>query len=150
MNASSKFVLDSRFKDVVASADRSIVLEVTEHEEVGDYAALRHMIEQLGSDVRVAVDDTGAGVSNMKNVLFLAPAFVKLDISWIQDLERDTSRQALVAGMQGFASVAGCDLIAEGIETELTRAALLGLGVRFGQGYLLGRPAPITSIVHSR
>ena len=49
--------------------------------------------------------------------------------------------------MQGFATFAGCDLIAAGIETDLTRLALLELGVRFGQGFLLGPPAPLASIV---
>lgn len=114
---------------------------------MADYAALGRVIEGLGSEVEVAVDDTGAGIFNRKHVLSLAPAFAKLNISWIHDVEQDSTRQALVAGTQGLASVASCDLTVEGIETELTRSALLERGVRFGQGFLLGRPAPLASTV---
>ena len=51
-------------------------------------------------------------------------------------------RQALIAGMVHFANETGCVLVAEGIETEAERRALRRLGVSFGQGFLLGRPAP--------
>jgi EAL domain-containing protein (putative c-di-GMP-specific phosphodiesterase class I) len=51
----------------------------------------------------------------------------------------------MVAGMAHFARNAGCQLIAEGIETENELAELIRLGVEFGQGYLLGMPAPIAA-----
>jgi EAL domain-containing protein (putative c-di-GMP-specific phosphodiesterase class I) len=50
-----------------------------------------------------------------------------------------------VSGLAYFAGATGCQLIAEGIESEEERGALLELGVRLGQGFLLGRPAPIES-----
>jgi EAL domain-containing protein (putative c-di-GMP-specific phosphodiesterase class I) len=60
----------------------------------------------------------------------------------VRAIERDPARQALVAGMVYFAVQTGCQLIAEGIETTAERNTLRSLGVNFGQGYLLGRPAP--------
>ena len=51
--------------------------------------------------------------------------------------------------MVTFADEIRCDLVAEGIETEAQRAILANLGVRNGQGYLLGRPAPLEAILVS-
>jgi EAL domain-containing protein (putative c-di-GMP-specific phosphodiesterase class I) len=66
---------------------------------------------------------------------------VKLDLALVRSIETDPMRQALVTGLRYFASRTGCTLIAEGVETEPERQALSALGVIFGQGYLLGRPA---------
>jgi len=70
---------------------------------------------------------------------------VKLDLSLVRHVDTDQARQAMVAGMAHFARNAGCQLIAEGIETEAELNELVRLGVEFGQGYLFGRPAPIAS-----
>jgi EAL domain-containing protein (putative c-di-GMP-specific phosphodiesterase class I) len=67
---------------------------------------------------------------------------VKLDLSWVRDIDADPARQALVAGLAHFAAETGCALIGEGIETEAERSTLLRLNVPLGQGYLFGRPAP--------
>jgi EAL domain-containing protein (putative c-di-GMP-specific phosphodiesterase class I) len=67
---------------------------------------------------------------------------VKLDIEWVHRIDRDPVRRALVSGLAFFASETGCELIAEGIETEEELRAIRGLGINLGQGYLLGRPAP--------
>ena len=66
---------------------------------------------------------------------------MKLDIEWVRRIDQDPVRRALVSGLVYFASETGCELIAEGIETEEELVSLLGLGVRLGQGYFLGRPA---------
>ena len=66
---------------------------------------------------------------------------MKLDRSLVAD--SDPVRQALIAGMRHFAVSAGCRPVAEGIETEAELQALIELEVPFGQGYLLGYPAPI-------
>ena len=72
---------------------------------------------------------------------------MKLDINLVRGVNADLGRQALVVGMVRFARTAGCRLVAEGIETEDEADALNRLGVEFGQGYLLGRPAPVEAWV---
>lgn len=62
---------------------------------------------------------------------------------WVHGIDRDPIRRALVSGLAFFASETGCELIAEGIETEEELKAVRGLGIGLGQGYLLGRPAPV-------
>ncbi|MHB8891510.1 MAG: PAS domain S-box protein [Candidatus Limnocylindrales bacterium] len=128
---------------VLAPVEQPLVIEVTEHETVPDYAVLRAAVRALGPRVRLAVDDAGAGAANFAHIVGLRPDFVKLDMGLVRGISRDVGRQALVVGMRHFAQSAGCHLIAEGIETRAEADTLTSLGAEFGQGYLYGRPAPV-------
>src|SRR5207237_606118 len=122
-------------------------VEITEHVAIEDYRSFRSAVERLGRGVRIAVDDAGAGFASFRHILELRPDFVKLDIGLVHEIDRDPVRQALVAGIVYFARSSGCQLIAEGIETEGERALLRTLGVPLGQGYLLGRPSLAQDLV---
>ncbi len=124
-------------------ADREVVLEITEHVEIADYHKLVGALELIRGRARLAVDDAGAGYAGLRHILELRPHFVKLDLSLVRNVDTDAARQAMVAGMAHFARNAGCELIAEGIETEGERAELIRLGVGLGQGYLFGKPGPV-------
>ena len=99
-------------------AERPLVLEVTEHEVIEDYDVVREAIRELGNDIRVAVDDAGAGVANFGHIIDLRPDFVKLDFSLVRRVNANLGRQALVVGMRHFARTAGCRLIAEGVRDD--------------------------------
>jgi PAS domain S-box-containing protein len=141
LNASPGFILSGGVAAAIAGIARPVVIEVTEHVEIGDYDSLRRALTDLGPGVRVAVDDAGAGFASFRHILELAPHFVKLDIGLVRGIDQDPARQALAAGMIFFATERGLKLIAEGIETPEELATLLRLGVPLGQGFLLGRPA---------
>jgi EAL domain-containing protein (putative c-di-GMP-specific phosphodiesterase class I)/DNA-binding response OmpR family regulator len=125
--------------------ERSVVLELTEHDPVDDYPALRDALDHLSPDLQVSVDDAGAGFASLSHVLALRPQFMKLDQSWVAGIESDPARQALVAGLDHFADATGCLLIAEGIETEGQLDMLRSLDVDLGQGFLLGRPEALAA-----
>jgi len=147
LNVSPALVLDDGvLHDLLAAWPRPVVLEITEHEAIDDYAGLRAVIGALGPDVRLAVDDSGAGVANFHHIVELRPDFVKLDAGLIRAIESDPTRQALVVGLRHFALTSGCTVIAEGIETPAEQACLLDLGLTLGQGYLFGRPEPIEAM----
>jgi EAL domain-containing protein (putative c-di-GMP-specific phosphodiesterase class I) len=137
-------VLESgpRLRKLVQATTRRLILELTEHVPVDDYAALRKAIATLGN-VELAVDDAGAGYASLRHILELRPTFAKLDISLVRGIDADELRQALAAGLVYFALSSGCHLIAEGVETEDEASVLRRLGVEFAQGYLFGRPEPI-------
>jgi len=141
LNVSARLIEGGALHDLMTNQGRPIVLEITEHEPVEDYQVLEEAMRAMPG-VRLAVDDAGAGYSSMRHILDLRPDFVKLDITWIRGIDTDPARQALTAGMAGFAAELGCTLVGEGIETAAERDTLLHLGVPLGQGYLLGRPAP--------
>lgn len=147
LNVSPRLILHSS-ELAVLLADRShrIVLEVTEHAEIDDYVAVRRAIAALGPTVSLAIDDAGAGVANLHHIVELAPRFLKLDLSLVRHIDRDLSRQAMIAGLVHFAARTGCEIIAEGIEDRAELEILRELGVLLGQGYLLGRPQPIPAM----
>ena len=144
LNASPAFLTDPfRPRRILGDQrGRPLVLEITEHVAIEDYERFRAAVAALGSSVSFAVDDAGAGYSSFRHILELRPDFVKLDIGLVRGLDTDDVRQALVAGIVYFAQRTGCRLVAEGVETDGERATLQELGVAFGQGYLLSRPAP--------
>ncbi len=127
---------------IALDADRPLVLELTEHMVIDDYGPVREALGQLKSHYKLAVDDVGSGFASLRHILELAPEFVKLDISLVHEIDQDPGRQAMVAGLAAFAERAGCELIAEGVESASELAELRALGVTHAQGYLLGRPAP--------
>jgi len=143
LNVSPEFLLDPvRPHSVLARrGQRSLVLEITEHVAIEGYVRFRAAVETLGSSVGFAVDDAGSGYASFRHILELRPDYVKLDIGLVREIDRDDVRQALVAGIVYFAERTGCRLIAEGVETEGERARLQRLGVQYGQGFLLARPA---------
>lgn len=130
-------------RQAIRAADRPVVLEITEHDIVDDYVGLLISVRSLGHDIRLAVDDAGAGVANFGHILDLGPDFVKLDTSLVRGVNAHLGRQALIVGMRYFSRTSGCRLVAEGIETEEEAQTLIKLGVEFGQGYWYGRPAAV-------
>jgi EAL domain-containing protein (putative c-di-GMP-specific phosphodiesterase class I)/CheY-like chemotaxis protein len=142
LNTSPGLVLETaRLGPVLASTDRPIVLELTEHARIDAYVDLRAALGTYGPRVSLAVDDAGAGYASLRHILELRPAYVKLDLSIVAGIEHDPVRQALVSGLVYFGVKTGSMLIAEGIETETEARVLDELGIEFGQGYLFGRPA---------
>ena len=129
-----------------AVASSRVVLELTEHTVVEDYrrlsAAMAHL-RVLG--VRIAIDDTGSGFAGLSHILNVRPDIVKLDIELVRGIDVDPARRALASGLLTFACEIGASLVAEGIENEGQLTTLRDVGVLLGQGYHLGRPAPMTA-----
>jgi EAL domain-containing protein (putative c-di-GMP-specific phosphodiesterase class I)/CheY-like chemotaxis protein len=128
---------------------KNVVIEVTERsalDEVENVAGCVARLRELG--YRIAIDDLGAGYSSLTSLAQLQPEVVKLDMSLIRDIHKESIKQKLVASFATLTRDMGIDLIAEGVETADERDALLGLGCDLLQGYLFARPAktlaPIT------
>ena len=137
-------------RSLLRDAGFNVVVEITEHDAVADYAAMRAAIDALGDHVSLAVDDAGAGFASLRHVIELRPDAVKLDRALIAGIDRDPARQAMVAGLTEFATRLGVGLVAEGVELEAERQTLLDLGVRRAQGYLFGRPLPVAEVLATR
>jgi len=110
------------------------------------------IIDRLRSaGVMTALDDFGTGYSSLSYLHRFALAAVKIDRSFIIDLAPDSagSGAPVVRAILALAQSVGLEVVAEGIETDTQREALLALGCRLGQGYLFARPAPLGSILAS-
>jgi EAL domain-containing protein (putative c-di-GMP-specific phosphodiesterase class I) len=145
VNVSPLSLASPRFAEFILGVDvpRPLVLELTEHTPVGDYDELCLAVQRLREGgLRIAVDDAGGGVSSFRHILMLAPEIIKLDRSLIANLDVHPGRQALADLLVKFAERMGADLVAEGIERPEELEACRSHGIRYGQGYLLGRPVP--------
>jgi EAL domain-containing protein (putative c-di-GMP-specific phosphodiesterase class I) len=144
INASPDALMSDALLDTFSGLDlHHLVVEVTEHERVKNYPRLASRLASLrGRGARIAIDDTGAGHASLSHLIELRPDYIKLDRKLVQGLDTDPGKHALVRNMLRLAGDLGAKMVAEGIETEGELAALRGLDVPLGQGYLLGRPTP--------
>ena len=121
-----------------------VVLEVTEHAPVEDYPRFRIAIERMRElGARLAIDDAGAGFASLRHILELDAELIKLDGSLTHSLDADPRRRSLASALIEFGRESGAAVLAEHIESELQLHELRRLGVRYGQGYHLGRPEPL-------
>ena len=124
-----------------------IVLELTEHEHVADYAALEAVLRPLRArGVRVAIDDAGAGYSSMSHILNIAPDHIKLDLSLTRHIDRDRKRRALAAALIEFGKQTDCSIVAEGVESVDELDALRALGAQYAQGFFLCEPLAVDAV----
>ncbi|HHW39564.1 MAG TPA: EAL domain-containing protein [Syntrophomonadaceae bacterium] len=120
----------------------NIVFEITEGMAIKDFPAFRKTLDHYRSQgYLIAIDDFGAGYSNLRTVAELQPDFIKLDMSLVHGVHKKTALQALMETLRTFACKIHSQLIAEGIENEAELMKLVQLGIPFGQGYLLAQPA---------
>ncbi|MFM2287998.1 MAG: hypothetical protein RL684_1141 [Pseudomonadota bacterium] len=119
--------------------------EFTETAAIRNLAATRRFIERMKDiGARIALDDFGTGLSSLMHLKELAIDQIKIDGSFIRDVLTDARSQALVRALAQIADNIGLETVAEFVETEEVAARLRSLGVRLAQGYLYGRPRPLT------
>ncbi|GAB5347667.1 sensor domain-containing phosphodiesterase [Alteriqipengyuania sp. 357] len=143
INASPEAIMSGRVARALEEAGNArIVLEVTEHEQVGDFAKLAAALKEIRPYAKIAIDDVGAGYAGLRYLVDLAPDLLKLDMSLTTNIDIDPARQALASAIVHFANAIGSDVVAEGIERAEELESLCDLGVRYGQGYHFAKPMP--------
>lgn len=129
--------------------DRSrVVFELTEKTLIDDYALFERGVEHYRSQgYKIAIDDLGEGYAGLKMLAQVIPDYVKLARFLVTEIDRAPIKQSLVEAILCFCKKIGVQVIAEGIERPEELQYLAAIGVDFGQGYLLGKPA-VTPIAH--
>jgi EAL domain-containing protein (putative c-di-GMP-specific phosphodiesterase class I) len=119
-----------------------VVLEITERSAIENYDLFAAAIKDLGGlGFAFAVDDVGAGYSGLEKIARLEPRYLKFDRELIRNIDSSYIRREMTRALKAFADRIGSTIIAEGIESDAELATLLDLGIEYGQGFLLGRPA---------
>lgn len=149
VNVSPTTLCSPEFFDAIARVPRDrLVVEVTEHAAIDDYGELQTASARLAAaGIWLAIDDVGMGFSGLNRILQSAPRELKLDAAVIRDVHASIVKQALIQSFCVFGDRAGITIVAEGIQSAAELDALQGLGIKLGQGYHLGRPQPLQSIV---
>lgn len=129
--------------DPIFVHDHEVFLEVTEAVPLAHHRVCRDVLAELRArgGIHLAVDDLGAGYSNLRHIVDLEPSMVKLDRGLVAGIDRSPRQHQLVRSIVQLCGELGATVVAEGIETEDELLALSDTGAHYGQGYLLARPA---------
>ena len=120
-----------------------LTLEMTESVMLSDEPMVLSMIAQLHRlGVTLSMDDFGTGYSSLGGLHKLPLGELKLDRSFVRDLDHSDSARALTATVLRIGETLHMKVVAEGVETDTQRQFLLAHGCPVLQGYLLGRPMP--------
>jgi EAL domain-containing protein (putative c-di-GMP-specific phosphodiesterase class I) len=128
--------------DPIFQHSEDVYLEITEGVPLSHFRLCQNMLDEVrGRGVHLVVDDLGAGYSNLKYIADLHPRIVKLDRGLVAGLKKSSRLFKLVSAIVELCQRLEARVVAEGIETVGELEAILAAGARYGQGYLLARPA---------
>jgi diguanylate cyclase (GGDEF)-like protein len=148
VNVSARQLVHPQFVETVAAQHRGdglvpLGIELTEDALMSDpgvATAVTHELRDL--DVRIAVDQFGAGYSSLSCVKLFPIDTIKLDRSFVRGVARDRHDAAIITAIVGLSRALGLEVIADGVETGEQIAALTELGCDVAQGYHLAEPLP--------
>jgi EAL domain-containing protein (putative c-di-GMP-specific phosphodiesterase class I) len=119
-----------------------VVLEITERaslEEIKDIPSRVARLREMG--FQIAIDDLGAGYAGLTSFALLEPEIVKLDMTLVRNVHKQSTKQKLIRSMTALCKDMGMMVVGEGVENIEERDALIELGCDLLQGYLFSKPA---------
>jgi len=151
INLSGLTIADPGFLGFVREQFRShaiepgrICFEITETAAVGNLSAANRMIAELKEmGCKFSLDDFGSGFSSFAYLKSLPVDYLKIDGSFVKDIESDRIDRAMVEAVNAIGHAMGIRTIAEFVENDGIRRMLATMGVDYAQGYGIGRPQPV-------
>jgi len=134
--------LDERNLAAINRSHGDVVVEISEKEMVRDYDSFQEVLTLVRrANLKIAIDDAGSGYSGLETILHLKPDYIKVADTLVRHIHADPIKREIIASLAAIGRRSGATVVAEGIEVEAERKTLVDLGIEYGQGYLLGRPA---------
>lgn len=154
-NATVKDLYDSNYIQFIEEAiavehiDPDLLdVEITETQAMDSYEKVNPILERLHNlHIHVSIDDFGTGYSSLAHISKLAADTIKIDRAFVTNLREDKANQQVVELVLNLAQLFGFSVVAEGIETEQERDALLSKGCHIGQGFLYAKPMPLPELL---
>ena len=133
--------------DHTGASPGDICFEVTETSVVANLDHAQRFIDVLhGMGCEFALDNFGSGLSSFSTLRTLPMDYLKIDGSFIKNLAGDTVNQAMVAAMIDLSRSLNFRVVAEHVEDQLALDTVTGMGIDFVQGFIVGRPAPLSMV----
>jgi EAL domain-containing protein (putative c-di-GMP-specific phosphodiesterase class I) len=133
-------VVEAALHDSGLSPD-CLELEITETVAMQSAERTARILSELRSTgVSIALDDFGTGFSSLSHLRQLPINRLKVDCSFVANLENDPGAAAIVKAVLGMGETLGIDVLAEGVETRAQAEYLIAAGCREAQGFLFARP----------
>ena len=125
-----------------------VTVEITESTAMTNPDRTLGILHELHArGLKLAIDDFGTGYSSLARLRYMPVDVLKIDRSFVRELDRDDQNASMVSAMVALASNLGMISFAEGIETDAEWRALVARGCERGQGYFFSRPVPADEIV---
>ena len=121
-----------------------LVLEITEQQELSFNSSKQHLASLKAAGLLLSIDDFGTGYSNLAGLRSLNADYLKIDKSFIQDMEADSIKSTLIPKIRDIARLLNYRIVAEGIENLAQASLLRSLGIELGQGWHFARAMPLT------
>jgi diguanylate cyclase (GGDEF)-like protein/PAS domain S-box-containing protein len=155
VNLSAQSLCDDEFLGfVLAEIDESgiapsvLCFEITETAAMTNLTRAQDVIRTLkGRGCRFALDDFGSGLSSFAYLKSLPVDFLKIDGSFVRHIAESTLDRAFVQSINDIGHLMGIETIAEYVESDEIVAVLREIGVDYAQGYAIGKPAPLATLV---
>jgi EAL domain-containing protein (putative c-di-GMP-specific phosphodiesterase class I)/CheY-like chemotaxis protein len=120
---------------------KKVTFEILEDEGIKNFEIVKEFIKEvINYNVKIAIDDFGAGYSNFERVLELKPDFLKIDGSLIKNIETNDQQKTVVETIQNFAKEIGIKTVAEFVSNEKIFNIINEIGVDYTQGYFISEP----------
>ncbi len=127
--------------DSTTTHGHEIYFEITESVPLSHFRHCHSVLAELRNrGAKIAIDDLGAGYSNLKYIVDLNPEIVKLDRELVANLHKEPRLRVLVSALVDLCRQLGAKVVGEGIETADELKAVIDTGAHYGQGYYLQRP----------
>jgi EAL domain-containing protein (putative c-di-GMP-specific phosphodiesterase class I) len=153
INLSAYDINSSRIRNMIyARLERmgnasNIIFEVLESEEFRDFEVLTHFIDKVRRyGVQIAIDDFGAGFSNLLEIAKIAPNFIKIDGQIVREVIDSEMHRKIMETILEMAKSFDIELIAEYVETAALQKYAYEKGVRYSQGFFFSTPIPYNEI----
>jgi diguanylate cyclase (GGDEF)-like protein len=155
INFSGQSLNDEEFVDFLLERVRSsgidpsvFCFELTENATIASIARAESLIRKLRQlGCGVALDDFGTGLSSLAYLRQLPVTMLKIDGSFVRDILKDPRAESMVRAIAQLARGMSLVTVAEYVETEEIRTRVATLGVDYGQGFAIGRPAPLIELL---
>ena len=153
MNLSSSDIANESIRELiekklrVCSKPEHVYFEILESEGVDDYKIVNDFINRIRAyDCKISIDDFGSGYSNYYRILELDIDTIKIDGSIIKKLPYDKNARYLLQTIIDFAGRQGYNVVAEFVSSEEILAEIKKFGIKYAQGFLLGKPTSPSNI----
>lgn len=153
VNLASHDILSHNTRDLILKIIKdmkdpsNITFEIVETDEFSDMIELRNFIDLIRPfGVKIAIDDYGAGYSNLTKVIDIAPDYIKIDGSIVKNIGKSQSNDKILAAVAFLGSQMDTELVAEFVEDEDIQNVVVNNSIRYSQGYLFSKPTPATKL----
>ena len=151
VNVSVKHMMKNDFldelRDILNTGEFSanqLEIEITESVMIDSAEKALQCIEEIKKmGIKIAIDDFGTGYSSLSYLNKFPANLLKIDKSFVDDMNKDDSSKQYVAAIISIGHIMGLDVIAEGVEEEEQLASLKDIGCDYIQGFIWGRPLPV-------